>query len=303
MSSQSHQPDSASPVSRRQVLLAVAGLCVLGSVPLAPSGDPDAAPGSGRARPSADPAGSEPMTGRPLGPFVGVDRATEARPALLAPGTRSTAVSRPVTLRDPRSLRPVHPGVESYVPTTSRDLVLSIDDGPSVPYTREVLAVLRRHDVRATFCMVGENVAAHPDIAKAVAADGHQLANHTWSHAWMPHLSHRGMVREIDRADEVLDRATGGLPARVFRAPFGAWSRSLVELCWQRQMRALGWSVDPRDWTRPPTRQIVSSVLHDVAPGRVVLDHDGGGDRSHTVAAIKIYLPRLLDLGYRFVLP
>jgi peptidoglycan/xylan/chitin deacetylase (PgdA/CDA1 family) len=305
-------PFGTRSVSRRQVLLAAAGMCVLGGVALAPS------PGSEQSVEPAGAAGSagrEPLAGGALDAFpevtmpvsasvaLPVSMPSQGRPALLTSSVRSRAVSRPVVVRDTRSLRPMHPGVETHVSTGGRDLVLSIDDGPSVPYTHEILALLRKHDVRATFCMVGRQVAAYPDIAKAVAADGHQLANHTWSHAWLPDLSHRAMVREIDRAQEALDKVTGGVPARVFRAPFGAWSKPLVDLCWQRRMRALGWSVDPRDWARPPTGQIVSDVLHHAAPGRIVLDHDGGGDRSHTVAAIKAYLPRLLHLGYRFVLP
>jgi peptidoglycan/xylan/chitin deacetylase (PgdA/CDA1 family) len=295
-------PDPQPRVSRRTVLFAVAGLTVLGAgVAKADAGLSAATGGTTSGSTAAGSGLPNPLLsalGRPATAQVAVSRGPAA-----AQAAGAHVVTAPLTVRDPRSGRPLHPGVESYVSGATRELVLSIDDGPSVPYTGEILALLRRYQVQATFCMVGRNVATYPEVAKSVAAEGHQLANHTWSHAWLPDLSHAAMVREIDRAEEVLDKVTDGAAPTVFRAPFGAWSTAIIDVCWQRRMRALGWSIDPRDWARPPARQIVSNVLHNAAPGRIVLDHDGGGDRSHTVEAMKVYLPRLLHLGYHFVLP
>jgi peptidoglycan/xylan/chitin deacetylase (PgdA/CDA1 family) len=269
--------------ARRTVLLSAAGVTVLAGLAWLP--DPS------RTR-------SISLAAEPAVPATAL-----ARRVSTAPVTPARTGTHLVTVRASRSGRAVHPGVEHSISATGRELVLSIDDGPSPDYTPEVLAILRRYDVKATFCMVGRNVAAYPEVAKAVAAEGHQLANHTWSHAWLPDLSHRAMVREIERAQLTLDHVTHGFAPTVFRAPFGAWSPAILELCWRNRMRALGWSIDPKDWARPPAHQIVSNVLSNAAPGRIILDHDGGGDRSHTVAAIRAYLPRLLRLGYRFVLP
>jgi peptidoglycan/xylan/chitin deacetylase (PgdA/CDA1 family) len=282
-------------LSRRSVVLAAAGMTVLAGFARSPT----ASPATAVAGPAVDATGrSEAGLVRWPGRSAPSARLLSAGPSI---GSRATTAL--ATAHDANSGRPLHRGVESYVSAASRELVLSIDDGPSEPYTHEILTILRRYDVRATFCMVGSNVAAHRDVAKAVAAGGHQLANHTWSHAWLPHLSHRAMVREIERAQAELDRVTDGTVPTVFRAPFGAWSSAILDLCWQHQMRAVGWSIDPRDWAKPPAHQIVSDVLAHAAPGRIILDHDGGGNRSHTVEALRVYLPRLLHQGYRFVLP
>jgi peptidoglycan/xylan/chitin deacetylase (PgdA/CDA1 family) len=278
-------------LSRRSVVLAAAGMTVLAAFARTPPANPAMVP-------AVDATG---RSGAGHVRWPGSSGSSARFPATGSNGARAaTAVA---TVREATSGRALRRGVESYVSAASRELVLSIDDGPSEPYTEQILTILRRYDVRATFCMVGSNVAAHRDIAKAVAADGHQLANHTWSHAWLPHLTHRGMVREIERAQVELDRVTDGTVPTVFRAPFGAWSPAILDLCWQHRMRAVGWSIDPRDWAKPPAHQIVANVLAHAAPGRIILDHDGGGNRSHTVEALRIYLPRLLHLGYRFVLP
>ena len=77
----------------------------------------------------------------------------------------------------------------------------------------------------------------------------------------------------------------------------------MTGLCVQNGLRPLGWSVDPQDWARPSVPVLVSRLLRETAPGAILLEHDGGGDRSQTVAALDVVLPRLLDEGYRFVMP
>jgi Polysaccharide deacetylase len=192
---------------------------------------------------------------------------------------------------------------QAWLPDPSRTRSPSLAGESAVPTTALSAARLSAPRVRPARSVAHPATVRDRRVGQAVAADGHQLANHTWSHAWLPDLSHRAMVREIERAQLTLDRVTQGSAPTVFRVPFGAWSPAILELCWRNRMRALEWSIDLKDRARPPARQIVSSVLSNAAPGRIILDHDGGGDRSHTVAAIRTYLPRLLQLGYRFVLP
>jgi peptidoglycan/xylan/chitin deacetylase (PgdA/CDA1 family) len=192
--------------------------------------------------------------------------------------------------------------VKRWVSRTERQVALTIDDGPSSPYTRQVLDVLDRYGVVATFCMVGRQVAAHPDVARTVAERGHLLANHTWDHANLARASAARIADEISRTQDVLSAVTGRTPT-FFRAPYGAWSAAVTGACADHGLRALGWSVDPQDWARPTVPVLVSRLLRDTAPGSILLEHDGGGDRSQTVAALTVVLPRLLDEGYRFVTP
>lgn len=194
-------------------------------------------------------------------------------------------------------------GPQYYLPCHGTDIALTIDDGPDPTWTPRVLDLLAQYRIRATFCMVGKRAAANPRIVAAVAAAGHQIANHTFTHPLtLPTLSERQIVAEMNQTDDVLGAATGHRPT-LFRAPGGNWSPTVLEVCAQRGMRPLGWSVDPRDWSLPGIPHIVDTILTRTSPGAIILDHDGGGDRSQTVAALRIALPRLQAAGYHFTQP
>jgi peptidoglycan/xylan/chitin deacetylase (PgdA/CDA1 family) len=181
-------------------------------------------------------------------------------------------------------------------------IALTIDDGPSPVYTPQVLRVLHRYGVTAAFSMVGQNVAYYPAIAREVAAAGHLIVNHTWDHHNLRRLSARAVQDEISRASDAIHTATGQRPA-LFRAPYGNWSAAVFGCCAADGLTPLAWSVDPRDWARPGSRSIVRTVLSTTRTGSIILEHDGGGNRSQTVAALKIWLPALLDAGFRFTTP
>jgi peptidoglycan/xylan/chitin deacetylase (PgdA/CDA1 family) len=181
-------------------------------------------------------------------------------------------------------------------------VALTIDDGPSPVYTPQVLRVLANYGITATFSMVGQNVARYPAIAREVADAGHAIVNHTWSHPDMAALGKAAMRGEISRAADEIYTATGQQPA-MFRAPYGAWSPALLDYCVAAGLTPLAWSVDPQDWARPGVTAIVRDILGTTRTGSIILEHDGGGDRAQTVAALKIVLPRLLDEGFRFRLP
>jgi peptidoglycan-N-acetylglucosamine deacetylase len=184
----------------------------------------------------------------------------------------------------------------------SKAIALTIDDGPNPVYTPQVLALLARYQVTATFSMIGIEAQAYPAVAREVAAAGHLITNHTWTHlnlAWLP----RALVAEqMSRATDAIHAATGRIPD-LFRAPYGAWSPFVLSQCARTDMTPLGWSVDPRDWSRPGVASIVANIMRNTRTGSIVLEHDGGGDRSQTVAALKIVIPRLLAAGYHFRTP
>jgi peptidoglycan/xylan/chitin deacetylase (PgdA/CDA1 family) len=182
------------------------------------------------------------------------------------------------------------------------EIALTIDDGPDPAYTPQILALLARLNIKATFCVVGMRAGKHPELVSAAADAGHQIANHTQTHTFLQRQPAARVKEEMGRATEAIVAATGHPPA-IFRAPGGLWSRTVFAECRAQGLRPLGWSVDPRDWSRPGTISIVRTLLTKTTPGSIILDHDGGGDRSQTVQALTIALPRLLDAGYRFVQP
>jgi len=189
-----------------------------------------------------------------------------------------------------------------YIDDADKAIALTIDDGPSPVYTPQMLDLLAEYRVAATFSMIGIHVAAYPDLARAVAEAGHRIANHTWTHADLARLPARSVHAQLSRASDAIHAATGARPA-LFRAPYGAWTPAVIRQCEQMRMLPVDWSVDPRDWARPGVRHIVRDIMDKTRPGSIILEHDGGGNRSQTVAALRIVVPRLLAEGYQFQTP
>jgi peptidoglycan-N-acetylglucosamine deacetylase len=189
-----------------------------------------------------------------------------------------------------------------YVDDGRKGIALTIDDGPNPVYTPQILRLLEKYRVAASFSMIGLEVDTYPGVAREVAAAGHVIANHTWSHPDMAYLYPVVVADQMNRATDAIHRVTGRVPT-LFRAPYGAWSPAVLQQCVKTGMTPLDWSVDPRDWSRPGTASIVRNIMGNTRTGSIILEHDGGGDRSQTVAALKIVLPRLLDAGYHFHTP
>ena len=169
-------------------------------------------------------------------------------------------------------------------------------------YTPQVLRLLDKYQVTATFSMIGLEVDAYPAMAREVAAAGHKIANHTWSHIDLAVQPAAVIADQMNRATGAIHKATGRVPT-LFRAPYGYWSPAVLQHCAQTGMTPLDWSVDPRDWSRPGVASIVGNIMRNTRTGSIILEHDGGGNRSETVAALKIVLPRLLAEGYHFTTP
>jgi len=215
-----------------------------------------------------------------------------ASPALASPRVASTEPS--VASEKSTGKSPMY-----YVNDGPKGIALTIDDGPSPVYTPQVLAILEQYQVTATFSMIGLEVDAHPGVAREVVAAGHVIANHTWSHIDLARLKAAAVADQLDQATDAIHKATGTVPD-LFRAPYGAWSATVLRQCAKTGMTPVDWSVDPRDWARPGVNSIVRNIMRNTETGSIILEHDGGGNRSETVAALKIVIPRLLDAGYRF---
>ncbi len=177
-------------------------------------------------------------------------------------------------------------------PGGKKRVALTFDDGPSV-YTPQVMDVLRRKKVKATFFMLGDMVSRDPSTARRVLAAGHEVANHSSTHPMLPGYS------DIRRASSTIKRATGFRPC-LFRPPYGALNASVVSSVKDLGMKSVLWDVDTSDWSRPGTGTIRSRI-GGAGPGSIILMHDGGGSRSQTVAALAGGIHDLRSRGYRFV--
>jgi peptidoglycan/xylan/chitin deacetylase (PgdA/CDA1 family) len=177
---------------------------------------------------------------------------------------------------------------------------LTFDDGPNPPYTPQILAILRREHVPATFFVVGQRLTANPALVRQELADGHLVANHTWSHASVA-AADSAAAREIDRASAALKRLTGFTPC-LFRPPYGATSPALVKLAASRHMETVSWNVESTDWRNPGAQTIIHRVLNGARAGSIILHHDGKLDnRSQTVAALPEIIHGLRARGYHLV--
>lgn len=244
-------------------------------------------------------AGGDAVTKRsaPAGP-VARGRAVII-PGHIAAAPRPAAPLRPLPRLPPRAAAAhrLHDIVPAAPPNA---ITLTIDDGPHPEWTPKMLDLLAEHDVTATFSLIGVNVKQWPRLARRIAAAGHQLSNHTMTHPLgIASLSRRVVDREITEAFERIGDATGIAP-KFFRSPGGAWSPRVFEAVARHGMLPIDWDVDPRDWARPGVRHIKHTMLA-AKGGDILLCHDGGGDRSETIKALRDVLPKLKARGLTFV--
>ncbi|MGC4894917.1 polysaccharide deacetylase family protein [Micromonospora sp. DT31] len=179
--------------------------------------------------------------------------------------------------------------------TGTSGVALTFDDGPDPRWTPQVLTLLAQYGVKATFCVVGENAARHPDLIRAIAAEGHTLCNHSWSHDVDLGQQAPAFIRaDMLRTNDAILAAAPHARIAHFRQPGGAWTPAVVSACADLGLVPLHWNVDPSDWRAPGALTIEARIRSQLGPGAVVLLHDAGGDRSGTVEALQQLLPELL---------
>ncbi len=197
---------------------------------------------------------------------------------------------------------PSGPPFVYHGPSNRRVVALTFDDGPSYD-TPQFLDVLERDHVVATFFEIGEQIATYGQggaIERRMLADGDVIGDHTWNHA---DVGGDGSfaASEISQAAAAIRQATGGFEPCLFRAPGGAVSPALVSEARAMGFTTIQWDVDPRDWGRPGIDAIYRSVVSGAHNGAIVIQHDGGGDRSETLAALPREIDTLRSEGFQFV--
>lgn len=197
---------------------------------------------------------------------------------------------------------PSGPAWVFHGPTKVRQIALTFDDGPWYQ-TPQFLDLLEREHVPATFFEIGRQIATYGQggaIERRMLADGDMVGDHTWDHA---NVSGGGAfaASEISQTAAAIRNATGGFEPCLFRAPGGAVSSALTGEARSLGFTTIQWDVDPRDWARPGTQAIYQNVVSNAHDGAIVIQHDGGGDRSETLAALPREIDALRRAGYDFV--
>jgi peptidoglycan/xylan/chitin deacetylase (PgdA/CDA1 family) len=219
-----------------------------------------------------------------------------------AGSTHPTPTPTPLTVSDsPATLPPALKNqVVSQSHTGHHEIALTFDDGPYPYYTAQILSILQRYQVHATFFCVGKNVQNYPLLVQQEYAAGHAIGNHTWDHADLTRLSRLGIQREITSASTMIQHTIGVSPT-LLRPPYGAITVSVRAQIVQLHLIPVMWSVDTRDWQRPGANAIIQAVLIHASDGGIVLMHDGGGNRLQTVAALPSIIEGLRQHGYDLV--
>lgn len=209
------------------------------------------------------------------------------------------------------TLHAVLPGNQLYgevfsgVETQQKIVAITFDDGPYLPYTEQLLDLLKEYQVPATFFVIGRNAVKHPEMIRRLVAEGHQLGNHTWNHLDLLKADRQTMISEVERTSRLLEQLTGCRPA-VVRPPHGFRDPLVMEVMADRGLTVVEWSIMARDWVNPGVDAIVKTIVTEVANGSVILLHDGDGvqqaaSRAQTVEATRQIIRELTSRGYRFV--
>jgi len=185
--------------------------------------------------------------------------------------------------------------------TEEKVIALTYDDGPSFPYTNQLLDILDRYQVKATFFVIGRNIEKHPEIVPLIVARGHELANHSYSHTDMMFKPQEFLLSEIEKTDKLLQELGVKQDSISFRPPFGRRFIVLSYLLSQMHKKQIMWDVNSHDYKNTLTAEDVANrVIDNVRSGSIVLMHDSGGDRSKTLAATQAIVKTLQSKGYAF---
>lgn len=173
-------------------------------------------------------------------------------------------------------------------------LALTFDDGPG-NYTEKLLDAFKERDVKSTFFVVGKSAAKYPELLERMSDEGHQLGNHSYSHAYLTSLSAERITEELEKCSRYLQAAAGEEEAFYIRPTYGAYNSKLKAVA---DAPLITWSVDPKDWEHRNTDTIVKNIMRTVQDGDIILMHD---IHKFSVDAAIIVVDKLIEQGYEFV--
>ena len=198
--------------------------------------------------------------------------------------------------RLPRWLKLFYPRAEFSLPGPA--IALTFDDGPDETWTPRILDVLDEAGIKATFFLVGRQAAAYPGLVRDIAGRGHGLGSHYQVHTRLKRIAE--VTASVKESLKVLEDITGSR-SRLVRPPFGLMPRRAMRSLHEEGYRIILWDVMPYDFRCPGPEKIITRTVNAVRPGSIIILHDGGGDRSRTVAALPGMGQRLSE-RYEFVL-
>lgn len=212
---------------------------------------------------------------------------------------RAQDAAPPATTERPNIAVPVEPPTTfSFVHVDGPYIAMTFDDGPSEKLTPRLLNLLAAHHIKATFFVIGQNVVDHPEVVQRAAREGHEIANHSWSHPNLGKMSDDAVRRDLQKTDDAIKSAIGARPT-LLRPPYGSISsRQKKWIHDEFGYRIILWDVDPLDWKRPGPAVVCNRIVKETRAGSIVLSHD---IHPGTIEAMPSTLDQLEAKGFKFV--
>lgn len=189
--------------------------------------------------------------------------------------------------------------------TKEKSVCLTFDDGPHPVYTPQVLAILAKHDVQATFFILGHKIPEYKEIVKQIISGGHQVGNHGYAHSNLIFKKRDFILNEIERTDELL-RECGAEGEIVFRPPYGRMSLRALLLLGELNKKVIMWNIPTKDYRALNSNQIIRKIHHKIKAGGIIVLHDAGksidsdADRNCTIEALEAVIVEIKECGFGF---
>jgi peptidoglycan/xylan/chitin deacetylase (PgdA/CDA1 family) len=181
-------------------------------------------------------------------------------------------------------------------------VALTFDDGPDAYFTPQVLDILKEYDVKATFFILGIEGNKNRDVLKRIDEEGHVVASHSWNHSNFTKISKKKAIDELQRTNQLIEEVTGK-PNSLFRLPYGAYNRKVLEIIAEQGFHNIHWSIDPRDWSGISSKKILNHIKENLEPGAIILLHSSRSSDSipNTIKALPQIIEYLHGQGYELV--
>lgn len=184
--------------------------------------------------------------------------------------------------------------------TDNMKIALTFDDGPHPYRTAEILQVLEKYNIKATFFVIGQNVDNYPDCFKKILSKGHEIGNHTYSHQSLKDCSCQSIEKEFKNFNTALSKYNCASPI-IIRPPGGLLSSTLKDYADSNGYNIILWSIDTLDWAHTDAKEIANNVISNAKGGDIILMHDYVSDKSPTKEALEAFIPILIERGFEFV--
>ncbi|MGF7047454.1 polysaccharide deacetylase family sporulation protein PdaB [Paenibacillus sp. DS2015] len=185
-----------------------------------------------------------------------------------------------------------------------KQIALTFDDAPDSRFTAQVLDVLDKHHVKATFFVIGERAKKHPELVARMNREGHSIGNHSYNHPQFSKISFDSFQDQILKTEQIIHQIVGYSP-RLIRPPYGDITESQLKWAKAHGYKIINWNVDSLDWKGLSKEEVKKNILSSVGPGSIILQHAGGGEGSDlkgSIEALPEVIQELRDKGYTFVL-